>query len=369
MAMTPPRSVLALAIDGGGIRGLMIAQALIALEREWGDKPLIEHPALKVLAGTSTGALITAGIAIGMRAAEIADMYLDAARLVFPPLFPAWVPEPVQAFLKLLTGVFRHSLYSSDNLKMLVRQKIGEKTGNPDLTLGQLRERLGKDQALVITAADLTERRTRFLKSYQPHDADWRLWEAVLASSSAPTVLPVLTRQNAYYTDGGVGSFGNPAYIATREAIEWQGYHPQDITLLSFGTGWVNASNFEKAYGKPSQWRILDWAQNVIWVILDDAIRAQSLDIIIDFIRSEPESTALDFRRFQVELQEVIAMDDVREVTLARLRQLGEELGRRILNDQHALGEDSHFDPEGLRSALERYVASVETARLMRQIS
>jgi hypothetical protein len=181
--------------------------------------------------------------------------------------------------------------------------------------------------------------------------------------------MPVLVRENAYYVDGGVGSFGNPAYIATREAIEWQGYRPQDITLFSFGTGWVSASNFEKSNGKPSGWRILDWAQNVIWVILDDAIRAQSLDIITDFIRSQPDSSALDFRRFQVELQDVIEMDDVREVTLTRLRQLGDELGRRILNDQHALGGDDRFDPEGLRSALQRYMASIQTARLMREKS
>ncbi len=39
------------------------------------------------------------------------------------------------------------------------------------------------------------------------------LWEVALASSSAPTILPVLARQNAYYGDDGVSSFGNPAYI------------------------------------------------------------------------------------------------------------------------------------------------------------
>ncbi|MCC7452462.1 MAG: patatin-like phospholipase family protein [Anaerolineae bacterium] len=366
MPMNPPRPVLALAIDGGGIRGLMIAQALIALEQELGGSPLIDHPAVKVLAGTSTGALITAGIAVGMTASEIAAMYLEAAHVVFPPLFPVWIPANVQSVLKLVLGMFRPSLHSSDNLKMLVRQKIGEKTGNPDLTLGELRERLRKDQALVITAVDLTQRRTRFLKSYQPHDADWRLWEAVLASSSAPTYLPVLVRQNAYYADGGVGSFGNPAYIAARETIEWQGYHPQDITLFSFGTGWSSADNFEKGYGKPSGWRILDWARHVIWVILDDAIRAQSLDIITDFIRSQPDASALDFRRFQVALPDVIEMDDVREATLARLRQLGDELGRRILDNQHALSDD-RFDPEGLRSALQHYIASVKTARSIRE--
>ena len=67
MTMTPLRNNTAIAIDGGGIRGLIVARALIALEEELGGGPLIEHPQIKILAGTSTGAIITAGIALGNR--------------------------------------------------------------------------------------------------------------------------------------------------------------------------------------------------------------------------------------------------------------------------------------------------------------
>ena len=86
MNMTPLRKHVALAIDGGGIKGLIVARALMALEDELGGKPLIEQPQLRVMAGTSTGAMITAAIAMGMKAEEITQVYINMGQDVFPPL-------------------------------------------------------------------------------------------------------------------------------------------------------------------------------------------------------------------------------------------------------------------------------------------
>jgi predicted acylesterase/phospholipase RssA len=96
MSMNPLRDNTAIAIDGGGIRGLIVARALIALEDELGGGPLINHPQIKVLAGTSTGAIITAAIALGMNAADIADLYAQLEQKVFPPVAPRWPPTPLQ---------------------------------------------------------------------------------------------------------------------------------------------------------------------------------------------------------------------------------------------------------------------------------
>src|SRR5688572_19518481 len=365
MGFTAPRQNLALAADGGGIRGVMVAQALVALEKELGGRPLIEHPSLKVLAGTSAGTLISGGLALGMTASEVLNLFVTAARDVFPPPVPEWLPAPIQSFLRIVLGLLRPSLYSNDKFKLILRDAIQAKTGNPDFTLGELKTRLRSDQALVITVADVAERRTRFLKSYQEQDADWTLWEAMLASSSAPTFLPVVTRRGRYYIDGGVGSYANPVSIATRELIEWGGYATNQVSIFSFGTGWVGEADFLRATGTPDNWRIYKWATTIPILLLGDAARAKSLDIIVDFILDQPPGQGIDFRRFQIQLQDDIGLDDSRPQTIQQLQRLGEELGRRVLNDQHALGSDPGFDPEGLRSILERYKSGVKRRREM----
>lgn len=335
---------VALAIDGGGIKGVIVARALQALEQELGSRLLIDQPQIKILAGTSTGAIITAGIALGLSLEEISEIYEEFGRAVFPS---------VPRFLWYLIGLFRPSVHPNEKLKELLRKKIGEKTGKPDLTLGQLQGLLREDQVLIITVVNINERRTHFLKSNDPRDADWMLWEAVLASSSAPIELPVFERNGEYYTDGGVGSYGNPAYIAAHEAVEWQGYDPDDVSVLSFGTGWTREETFEQTHGKPSNWRNIDWAKNAPLLITGDAVRVQSVEVIDDF-------KGLDFRRFQIILEPDISMTDASNEAIQRMQQIGNVIGQRILKNQFAPNTNPQFDPEGIQESIDRYQKSVK---------
>ncbi|MCK6578798.1 MAG: patatin-like phospholipase family protein [Anaerolineae bacterium] len=358
MAMNALRKHIAIAIDGGGIRGLIVSQALQVLEEAMGGEPLIHHPQIKILAGTSTGAVIGTGIAIGMHMKDITQIYLDLGRTVFPPLFPAWVPASLQDMLKLLLGVFKPALYPNRTLKDILCSHIDRLTGDPNLTLGALQKRLKSDQALVITAANINERRTHFLKSNDGKDAHWELWAAALASAAAPTVLPVIPYDGAFFTDGGVGSFGNPGAVAAREAVEWRGYAPGDVSVISIGTGWSSAATFEAAHGRPDTWKNVDWAMNAVQIMLGDAARSQSVDVIHDFV-----AQGMDFRRFQIELNPDIDMADTRDATMARMQQLGVELGQRILQNQYASEDHPEFDPEGIFAAVERYEASLARSR------
>ena len=96
MSMKRLRKHVGIAIDGGGIKGLIVARALIALEEESGCKSLIANPQIKILAGTSTGAIRTASIAIGMEAKDIVRAYRDMGQRVFPSLTAQWLPNPLK---------------------------------------------------------------------------------------------------------------------------------------------------------------------------------------------------------------------------------------------------------------------------------
>ncbi len=367
MNMKPLRQNVALAIDGGGIKGLVVAQALIALEEELGGGPLIQHPQIKILAGTSTGAIITAGIAMGMKAADIASAYLRLGQEVFPPLTPPILPKVIQQADEFLHALFQSSLYGNEKLIEVLKSIIEQNTGDAELTLEQLNKRLGPDKTLILTTVNITERRTRFLKSYKPDNGDWRLWEAILASSSAPLALPVWPRLDApgkrvYYTDGGVGSYGNPAYVVAQEAVVFRGCAPEDVSVLSFGTGWLNSDNFEKENGDPTGWHGLQWAQNAPGVALGDVVRAQSLDIIEGIGNSK-----FDFRRFQFALEKDINADAFGDdATYAFMKKLGDDMGDRIRNNQFAPNPDPQYDPEGLHDGLNNYRAARKVARNIR---
>src|SRR5690242_14436497 len=82
----PPYKLLAL--DGGGIRGLITVEILGEIERllqqDLGkDDSFVLSDFFDYVGGTSTGAVIAACLALGMRVEMIRKFYLDSAELMF----------------------------------------------------------------------------------------------------------------------------------------------------------------------------------------------------------------------------------------------------------------------------------------------
>ena len=73
-----------LSIDGGGIRGIYPAAFLAGLEKRYLGGTSIS-PYFDLIAGTSTGGIIALGLASGLTAAELRDLYIVRGREIFPP--------------------------------------------------------------------------------------------------------------------------------------------------------------------------------------------------------------------------------------------------------------------------------------------
>src|SRR4051812_42061796 len=81
-----PKRILAL--DGGGIRGLLTAGLLQRLEdilrtRAGGDPAFRLSDYFDLIGGTSTGSIIAAGLSLGMSATEVRDAYFELGNATF----------------------------------------------------------------------------------------------------------------------------------------------------------------------------------------------------------------------------------------------------------------------------------------------
>ncbi len=266
------RSRRLLAIDGGGLAGLIPAECLIQIEEQLDrftgtPKPLCER--FDLIAGTSTGAILAAGLALGLKAAELRDFYLKFGHEIFTKSF-----LPVR---------FWHS-YPSAPLAKHLKEVFGEAT-----TLGS--ERL-RTQILIVTKnATLgndwfftNNPKSKFFKN----NSGLPLWQVVRASSAAPTYFPPQSievlddtgeKQRYEFIDGGVSSYNNPALQVFLEATipQYGNGWPMGVDqllLISLGTGF---SAVTVPVGKASGYTLIDWGKYVVKEMMNDANLQQNL--------------------------------------------------------------------------------------------
>ena len=315
--MKPFRKNVAIAIDGGGIRGIIVTKALSMLEKEL-DQPL--HDIFRLTAGTSTGSIIAAGLASGLTAEHLNQMYLGLGREIF------------NKSLRTALWIFFNHRYMQAPLKNALQTYFGDKT------VGDLWKEAPPTD-LLLTTFDTVENRTRFIKSYKSKYKNWSLVDAVLASTAAPTYFQSI---DGRFIDGGVGSYNNPCYLAAYEIqfiLKWKF---EETTLISFGTG--------RDTGKIKQGQV-DHLLPIQYISpLLDAFSHSAADQQVDLV--EKLFKKLDFRRFQVDLEAPIMLDDDSQIPL--LISYGEQLGKMMLSDNTdralRLIPDKMSSPKGLTS-------------------
>ncbi|MDY6877016.1 MAG: patatin-like phospholipase family protein [Chloroflexota bacterium] len=295
--MKPFREHVAIAIDGGGIRGVIVAQALAILEEHLGQS---SHDVFRLAAGTSTGSIISACIGVGLNGAEIHRLYCELGETIFR-----------QTWRARLWPLTRYR-YPHEPLEAALGQFIGE------ITMADFWS-ADPPTDVVITTFDLVDNRTRFVKPWKEEYAGWPVVRVVLASCSVPTCFPPVEGR---YVDGGVGAYTNPCYLAAYEArfcLEWD---PAKTTLISLGTG---RDPHTLQPGDTDRFWAWEWIEPVLGGFLQSADDQQ-----VHLVRTFFEQ--LDFRRFQVDLREPIGMDDPSKIP--ELCAYGDKLGRKILNDE-----------------------------------
>lgn len=295
--MKPFREHVAIAIDGGGIRGVIPARALMMLEEELGKSC---HEIFRLCVGTSTGSILAAGIAKGLTAEQMYRLYLELGNDIF------------KRSLRTRLWFLMRFRYPRHPLEVALRKHIG------DGEMGELWKQKPPTD-LVVTAFDMIQNRTRFVKSWKPEYQHWPIVKAVLASAAAPTYFPVV---DGLFVDGGVGSFNNPCFLAAYEAYFVLKWKPEETTLISLGTG--RAPNPYKI-GEADRFLPVQWLAPLLDGFAGSAAD-QQVHLVDTFFKT------MDFRRFQVELDPPIGLDQPSQIPA--MQKYGVELGKKLLKDK-----------------------------------
>jgi Patatin-like phospholipase len=278
LARKEPRKLLA--IDGGGIRGVLSLHILSRLEEllvKQSNRPdyrLADY--FDYVAGTSTGGIIAAGIALGMSVAEILDFYLKNGAAMFDK---ASIIQRLQY------------KYDSEPLAQQLKSVFGK-----DTTLGakELECLLLLVMRNATTDSPWPLSNNPFAKYNDPaHPAcntKLPLWQLVRASTAAPTYFPpeviMCGNKSFIFVDGGVTMYNNPTFqmflMATVDRywinapLENRGWETgtDKMLIVSVGTGTSPGENYSL---KPNEMNLLFNATTIPSALMYAALNEQDL--------------------------------------------------------------------------------------------
>jgi predicted acylesterase/phospholipase RssA len=238
-----PKRILAL--DGGGLRGILSLGLLQQVENilrerhRAGDEFRLSHY-FDLIAGTSTGAIIAATLALGWKVEEIRQRYMTLGERVF-----------TRSLLR--QGVLR-AKYDEATLIAELKKVYGAKTtlGGPELQTGLLvmTKRIDTGSPWPIT----NNPQGQFFAARDGviGNGEYPLWQVVRASTAAPAYFDpqsiTIARAagaksvSGDFVDGGVSPFNNPALMAVMFAT-LSGYRvnwptgADKLLVVSIGTG------------------------------------------------------------------------------------------------------------------------------------
>jgi len=221
VAQPPVRRILC--IDGGGILGTFPAAFLAGLEQHLQGRPIGSY--FDLIAGTSTGGIIAIGLAMGLPASKLLDLYEKRGPEIFG--------QGHRPFADFIFGRLRLGRWLLMNkhdaapLRAVLEDVLGGKR------IGDAKTRL------LIPAWNPVARSVHIYKT--AHHARLRndykalAVDAALATAAAPTYFRHHVTQHALgLTDGGTWA-NNPTALAVVEAITMLGWPGESLHVLSLG--------------------------------------------------------------------------------------------------------------------------------------
>jgi patatin-like phospholipase/acyl hydrolase len=205
-----------LSIDGGGIRGILPGQIIVALEekiqKRTGNPDARIADYFDLIAGTSTGGILSCVYTCPdenrrpkFEAKDAVELYLKYGTAIFS--------ASTSRKLSSLTGLLR-AKYQPTVLENILKEKLGDTKLSDSLS------------NLIIPAFTLDDGDAKFFTSSdaKTNNKDYYMWEVARSTSAAPTYFPAAQTGNLReamkgFIDGGVFA-NNPTMCALVEAYK-----------------------------------------------------------------------------------------------------------------------------------------------------
>ncbi len=326
-----------LSIDGGGIRGIVPGQVLVALEKKL--QTLSRNPDFKIgeafdlIAGTSTGGILACvylspdpekrGKA-RFSAKQAVDLYLQNG----DDIFDVSILKKIESL-----GGLTDEKYSAEPLEKVLRSYLG------DLKLSELLK------PCLITAYDIAQRQAKFFDSADltikglTEGRDFYVRDVARATSAAPTYfepanITSLDRKVFPLVDGGVFA-NNPAMCALVEAFSLdkdRDMTVQELQVLSLGTGEADTSYH---YSEAKNWGKIAWVQPVLDIMMSGV--AETVDYQLKLL-FKSVGVPQNYVRIQLDIEQYNrgharkvddAMDNASIDNMAALAEAGESLAQQ----------------------------------------
>ena len=287
-----------LAIDGGGIRGLIPAVVLTELERRAGRRTF---ELFDLIAGTSTGGILACALCApdSLPASELVKLYEEEG----PHIFDRSLFQRIRSAEGLLDEKYDDAALDRALERFLGHKRLAE--SKPDL---------------IVPSYDMSLPGPYFFKTTKaketPETDDFPLSVVARSTSAAPTYFEPLRTGEKALVDGGVFAT-NPAMCAVAEVLNREDLRPRDVVLLSLGTG---ERTHKRPFDEIKDWGLAAWARPILNVVFDGVSDAANYQL-------ERVLTTERYYRFQVELTLASDdLDDAGEDNLRDLRRQAEEL-------------------------------------------
>lgn len=220
-----------LSIDGGGLRGVFSAAVIAEIERAHGGQPACEI--FDAFVGTSAGSFIAAGLAHGLHASQMKQIFIDLG---------AQMGDLMRAGGSGSTDAGQRRQKASAALQELLIKVLGEHTRASELK-----------KRFAVATRNMARGRVEFMGNFPDDQLDtpsfWKargefgpeepVWRMVMRSAA----LPPLFAPYGPYLDGGVSPFANPAYgayIGVQRCLGWSPFD-EELQFFSVGTGYHDA--------------------------------------------------------------------------------------------------------------------------------